>query len=280
MKISVLSGKGGAGKTFISVNLAFAAKNAAYIDCDTEEPNGRLFLKPVNCQATEVFRLLPGFDKQKCSLCRKCVDFCRFNALACAGGELVLFSEICHSCGACVYLCPNGAVLEQKHAVGVVEHGKSGDINVVTGILNTGEASAMPVIKAALQKGQGLNELLIIDCPPGSGCAVIESVAASDCAIIAAEPTAFGFHNFLMVYKLVRLLKKPLYVVINKEDTPYKPLNDFCAQNNVSVAARIPYSHKLAQLGSKAFVAAEESDEYLKLFRSILTTVGAFKGAA
>lgn len=273
MKIAVLSGKGGAGKTFVSVNLAAAAGRASYIDCDVEEPNGRLFLRPRDVQQTPVYSMIPEFDTGRCSGCRECVDFCRFNALVYVGERPMVFPEVCHSCGGCTLVCPTGAVREAKRPVGTVETGQYGDVRVVTGILNPGEVSAVPVIKAALKAGCSDEELTIIDCPPGSGCSVLESVSQADYCILVAEPTAFGLHNFQMVAELVQILKKPWGVVINKEEGVYPPLEEFCARNAAPVLARIPYSQKLAGLVADGQLACSRDNETGKLFARLLYAV-------
>lgn len=275
MNIAVLSGKGGTGKTFVSVNLAVAAQRATYIDCDVEEPNGHLFLKPKPVQVTPVNTLLPDFTADKCTGCRKCVDFCHFNALAFIKGKPKVFPEICHSCGGCVTVCPASAVTERAHPVGRMEHGVHGSISVVTGILNLGEASAVPVIRAALAQGFTGEGHTIIDCPPGSGCPVLESVSASDYCVLVAEPTAFGLHNLQMVVEMVQLLKKPCGIVINKMDGPYEPLEDFCRQSGISVLCRIPYSETLARLNAAAQIASEQDESTRTLFDTLLRRVEA-----
>ena len=176
-------------------------------------------------------------------------------------------------CGGCALVCPQKAVSEKKRPVGVVEHGKHQNIDVITGILNTGEVSAVPVMKAAMNAGMHLHDLTLIDCPPGSGCSVMESVMEADCCLLAAEPTAFGFHNFKMVYELVRLLKKPCFVVVNKQDVPYLPLEEFCRQNHTQILLRIPYCKELAGFGASAALASEESPEYRKLFKELLEKI-------
>ena len=275
MKIAVLSGKGGTGKTFVSVNLAVAAQSATYIDCDVEEPNGNLFLKPNNVTVTTVHTLLPDFDADKCNGCRKCVDFCHFNALAFIKGRPKVFAEICHSCGGCMIVCPAGAVTEHKHPVGRTEHGTHGKQTVVTGILNLGEASAVPVIRAALADGLTGEGHTIIDCPPGSGCPVSESVSASDYCVLVAEPTAFGLHNLQMVVEMVRLLKKPCGIVINKMEDPYEPLEDFYRQSGIPVLCRIPYSETLAKLNADAHIAYEHDESTRVLFDTLLKRIEA-----
>ena len=275
MKIAVLSGKGGTGKTFVSVNLAVAAQSATYIDCDVEEPNGNLFLKPENVTVTTVHTLLPDFDADKCNGCRKCVDFCHFNALAFIKGKPRVFAEICHSCGGCVLVCPTGAVTEHKHPVGRIEHGAYGKLTVVTGILNLGEASAVPVIRAALADGFKGEGPMVIDCPPGSGCPVLESVSASDYCVLVAEPTAFGLHNLQMVVEMVKLLKKPCGIVINKMEYPYEPLEDFCRQSGIPVLCRIPYSETLARLNAAAQIAYEHDESTRMLFDTLFKRIEA-----
>jgi MinD superfamily P-loop ATPase len=270
MKLAVLSGKGGTGKTFVSVNLAAAAGKAIYIDCDVEEPNGRLFLRPESLTSKTINIKQPVFDSEKCTGCRQCVDFCRFNALIYVKTKPMLFSEVCHSCGGCRLVCPSGAVSETEKPVGNVECGKSGDIRVVTGCMDLGEATGTPVIRAALAEAPDTDDLTVIDCPPGSACSVMESVQAADYCLLVAEPTAFGLHNFKMVYELVSLLHKPCGVVINKADGEYPALEAFCRGHGIPVLCRIPYTEKLAMLGASGQIAALADSEYAEMFRSLL----------
>jgi len=273
VKVAVLSGKGGTGKTFVSVNLAAAAHNATYIDCDVEEPNGNLFLKPKNVTETTVYTLLPDFHEDQCNGCRKCVDFCHFNALAFIRGKPKVFAEICHSCGGCRLVCPTGAVTERKRPIGRVACGTYGELRVVTGVLNLGEASAVPVIRAALADGLTGEKHSMIDCPPGSGCPVLESVSASDYSVLVAEPTAFGLHNLQMVVDMVRLLQKPCGIVINKLDAPYEPLEDFCRQSGIPVLCRIPYRETLARLNAAAQIAYEQDESCRVFFDALLKRI-------
>lgn len=248
MTVAVLSGKGGTGKTFLSVNLAAAAEQAVYIDCDVEEPNGRLFLRPRAVEQRAVTTPLPAFDGARCDGCRRCVDFCRFHALVYVKGKPMVFPDVCHACGGCSLVCPQGAVREEARTVGAVETGARDGIQVVTGILNTGEASAVPVIRAALAAGLGQEDTTIIDCPPGSSCSVMESVAQADYCVLVTEPTAFGLHNLRMVQELVTLLGKPRGVVLNKAEGDYPPLEQFLKETGGIILASIPFSPELAAL--------------------------------
>lgn len=273
MKIAVLSGKGGTGKTFVSVNLAAAATSSMYIDCDVEEPNGRLFFRPEGIRVETVSVMLPVFDAALCDGCRKCVDFCKFNALVYIKEKPMVFPGICHSCGGCALVCPQRAVSETPRPIGVIETGASGNTTVVTGVLEPGEVSGVPLIRAALKKSEDVEGLVVIDCPPGSGCSVLESVSAADYCVLVAEPTAFGLHNLAMVLELVRLLGKPCGVVINKTEGQYLELENYCASQGADILCRIPYSSELATWGAKARIAGRESKEMALVFRGLLKKI-------
>lgn len=271
MKIACLSGKGGAGKTLAAVNLAYAAENATYIDCDVEEPNGHLFWKPEQVQRTTVCTRLPAFDASKCTGCKQCVQFCRFHALMYIKEKPMVFPEVCHNCGGCQLVCPEGAICEQDKPVGVLEIGRSGSVRVVSGILNPGEASGIPLIRQALAQA---GPLTILDCPPGSACSVMECVMAADFCLLVAEPTAFGFHNFQMVCELVSLLHKPMAVLVNKQDAPYEPLEAFCRQNGLPILARLAYDPQLAALAAQGQIAAQVRSSTRILFQDLLKKIG------
>jgi MinD superfamily P-loop ATPase len=266
-KIAVLSGKGGTGKTLVSVNLAAAAEKAAYIDCDVEEPNGHLFFKPGCVEEEEVTVNIPVIDKNLCTGCRKCVDFCRFNALALIKNQPVVFPEICHSCGGCALLCPEKAIREKKKIEGVLRKGVSGSVSVSTGILNTGEASGIPLIKKLL--GGDLPEkepFTLIDCPPGSACIVMESIREVDSCILVAEPTLFGVHNLGMVYELVRLFRKPHGVLLNKCSRGKIPPSGSARSGTSRSLGRIPLTGEAGNAERKRRNRGHEKRKIQKLF--------------
>ncbi|MHC1720323.1 MAG: 4Fe-4S binding protein [Clostridiaceae bacterium] len=273
MKIAVLSGKGGTGKTLVSVNLAAAAKEAVYIDCDVEEPNGYLFFKPENVISEKVSIKIPYADKTLCTGCRKCVDFCKFNALAYIKDMLIVFDEVCHSCGGCVLLCPQKAMLERDKVIGEVQKGASGNVTVITGILNTGEASGIPIIKKLLDYENPGKDYIFVDCPPGSACIVMESVRDADYCILVAEPTLFGVHNLNLVYELVKLFSKPFGVVLNKCLEEENPAEKFCIEKGIRILGKIPFDVELGTLNSNAQIVVRESERYRNIFTDLLTTV-------
>jgi len=273
MKIAVLSGKGGAGKTLVSVNLAAAAKEATYMDCDVEEPNGHLFFKPGKVHTEFVYNKIPVVDEQRCTGCRTCVDFCKFNALAYINGKLRIFEEICHSCGGCQLFCPEDALWEKNKAIGKIETGVSENVQVLTGVLNTGEASGIPIINRLFEAGQNTQNHTIIDCPPGSACSVMESIEDADYCVLVAEPTLFGAHNLKMVHELVTLFKKPHGVVLNKCVEGDNPSEEFCVNHNIRILEKIPYDTELGTLNSNAFIAVREQTAYRQLFSSLLQKI-------
>jgi len=273
MKIAVLSGKGGTGKTFVSVNLVAASSNAVYVDCDVEEPNGYIFFKPQELITQNVSVKIPVVDPNKCDGCRKCVEFCKFNALAYIGGKIIIFDDVCHSCGGCVLLCPQKAVSEKEKVIGKIETGISENVKAITGILNTGEASGVPIIKKLIDDISSNCNLNIIDCPPGSACVVMESIKDADYCILVAESTIFGTHNLNMVYELIRLFKKPFGVVLNKCIDGENPSEEFCIKHSIPILERIPFCSELGKANSNGLIAVREIPKYKELFSALLGKV-------
>jgi len=273
MKIAVLSGKGGTGKTFVSVNLADVAKNAVYIDCDVEEPNGHIFFKPENLESQNINVKMPLIYDDKCNGCRKCVDFCRFNALAFIKNKPILFSDICHSCGGCVLICPEKAISETEKIIGEIQKGTSENVTVMTGFLKTGEASGVPIINKLISKIPENCEISVVDCPPGSACVVMESIKDADFCVLVAEPTLFGTHNLNMVYELVKLFKKPFGVVLNKCIDGENPSEEFCKKNSINILEKIEFSSELGDINSNGLIAVREKEKYRGKFARLLEKI-------
>ncbi len=273
MKIAVLSGKGGTGKTLVAVNLASVSARSIYVDCDVEEPNGALFFKPKAIEETLVSVKIPVVDHEKCTGCRKCVDFCKFNALAFINHKVKVFDTICHSCGGCSLVCPENAIYEKDKVIGTVEEGYSEDVKVITGKLITGEETGVPIIKNLLERIKDEKVTTIIDCPPGSSCMVMESIKDADYCILVAEPTAFGVHNLTMVHELVRLFEKPYGCLLNKCLEGVNPSETFCEEHNIPIIARIPFDHQLGSLNSNGEIVSRNDLHYKTLFENLFESL-------
>lgn len=270
MKIAVLSGKGGTGKTFVSVNLSVTAPQALYVDYDVEEPNGHLFLKPEAVSTSKVVKRLPVFDAEKCTGCRACLDFCRFNALAYIKDKPMVFKDVCHSCGGCELICKHGAVSEEAVEIGHIDVGMHNHVEVASGFLNIGEASGIAIIQGLLRHADAYKgDNIVIDCPPGSACSVVESIQDADYCILVAEPTVFGAHNFEMVHELVTIMNKPCGVVINKAEEGNTLMDDICAEKGLKVIAKIPYRKETARAGANGQIAVEIDAHLREVFADL-----------
>lgn len=276
MKIAVLSGKGGTGKTLVSVNLAVAAQKSLYMDCDVEEPNGYLFFKPQNVTEERVQVKMPEVDQNLCDGCRKCVEFCEFNALAHIHNKLLVFEEVCHSCGGCILLCPQKALTERDKEIGHIEIGKYEEVSVMTGVLNMGEASGVPIIKQMLElakESRFEQEVEVIDCPPGSACIVMESIKDADFCVLVGEPTRFGAHNLEMVHDLVKVFNKPHAVVLNKCLPGSNPSEEFCINKRIPILGKIPFDYEIGKLNSNGEILVKHSGDYQAFFEKILEQI-------
>lgn len=260
VNIAVLSGKGGTGKTFVATNLAWTIGKCTYLDCDVEEPNGNIFLNGVTTASKDVEVKVPVVDKEKCDGCRKCVNFCRFNALAYLYDRVLVFNNICHNCDGCALVCPQNAITYKELKVGEVSVNEYQDIKVVTGKMKVGTESAVSTIAATLNfKESGFN---IIDCPPGSACSVMEAVEDANYCIIVVEPTLFSYHNYLMVKELLEKLKLPYGLIINKDVESNIAYDDH-------IIARIPYRKEIGMLVADGKLAVEHNQDYLAIFEEI-----------
>ena len=187
---------------------------------------------------------------------------------------MIVFDEICHSCGGCIILCPEKALTEKEKVIGKVQKGTSDQVSIYTGILNTGEASGIPIIKRLLsENGLETDKMIFIDCPPGSACIVMESIKDADYCVLVAEPTLFGVHNLEMVYELVKLFHKPFGVVLNKCLKEENPAEKFCLENSIKILGRIPFDNSLGILNSNAKIAVREDEKYKTMFSELLDTV-------
>jgi MinD superfamily P-loop ATPase len=272
MIISIASGKGGTGKTTVSTNLSLSIGNVQFFDCDVEEPNANIFLKAKIKEHEEVFLNIPEIDKKKCDYCGKCSDFCAYNALAVVPNNILVFPDLCHSCGGCELVCPKKAITWNKRAIGIVEHGQTNGIDFYQGLLNVGESQAVPVIKA-LKRKINKSKNVIIDVPPGTSCPVIESISGSDYCILVTEPTTFGFHDLKLAIEVVRHMRIPFGVIINRDGVGDDKVEFYCKKENIPVLLKIPERKKIANLYSKGIALANESHEWHEMFGIVYSKI-------
>lgn len=269
MIISVASGKGGTGKTTVSTNMALAIEEQVrFLDCDVEEPNAHLFLHPEMESSCMVDTPVPQIDLERCSLCRKCMDICRFNAITVVGKKVLVFQELCHSCGGCLLVCPEDAITEVGRELGVVEHGKRDHIEFAHGKMRVGEAMSPPLIKE-VRKSEAEDGLTIIDAPPGTSCPVIAAVNGVDFVLMVTEPTPFGLHDLKLAVEAVKLLGIPSGLVINRSDLGTREVYEYAKEQGIPVLLEIPFDRKIAETYSRGKAIVEEMPEWTEKFRTL-----------
>jgi len=250
MIIAVASGKGGTGKTSVAVNMALSIEDVQLLDCDVEEPNAHLLLHPEISRTEPVYTLIPVVDEKLCDYCGKCGDFCQYNAIFVGSEKVLVFQELCHSCGGCAIVCPRKAIREEKHRIGTVKYGSTGDLEIVYGELNVGEPMAVPLIREVKNKIQN-GKTVILDSPPGTSCPVIETVKGSDFCILVTEPTPFGLHDLKITVQVLKDMGIPYGVVVNRAGLGDKEVYEYCKENGIPILLEIPYRREIAELYSR-----------------------------
>ena len=272
MKIAVASGKGGTGKTTISVNLALSLNNVQLLDCDVEEPDCNIFLKLPLINQEDVFLPVPEIDIKKCIFCGKCSEFCKYNALAIFPEDALVFTDLCHGCGGCFLVCPEHALKEKKKVVGVIEYSSSSDIHFIRGVLHIGEPMATPVIKA-VKKKIDKSKITVLDSPPGTACPVIETVSDCDFCILVTEPTPFGLHDVKLAVALTRILEVPCGMIINKAGIGDDAVHRFCKKESIPLLMEIPYSKTVAHLCSQGIPFVDKIPFWKERFQKVMCDI-------
>lgn len=272
MKIAVASGKGGTGKTTVSVNLALSLPHVQLLDCDVEEPDCNIYLQLPLAKLEDVSVPVPEIDKEKCTFCGKCSEFCQYNALAIFPQDALVFKDLCHGCGGCTILCPENAIKEKNKSIGIIESGSASSLEFLRGVLNIGEAMATPVI-AALKEKINSEKTVILDAPPGTACPVIETVSDCDFCILVTEPTPFGLHDLKLAVKLTRVLDIPQGVVINKTGVGDNSVEEYCRRHNIPVLMKIPHRREIAELCSEGIPFVKEIPSCRKEFQNLFSTI-------
>lgn len=275
MIVSVASGKGGTGKTLVATSLALSLKDTGrvqLIDCDVEEPNAHLFLRPVITHSEAVCIPVPKVDNEKCTYCGRCAEVCVYHAIAVVPKHVMTFLELCHGCGACSYLCPEKAIAEEGREIGVVESGHSDGVDFVQGKLNVGEAMAPPVIRKVRELANR-DGTVIIDVSPGTSCPVVEAVKDSDFCLLVTEPTPFGLNDLVLAVETVKELKIPCGVVINRAGVGDGKVEEYCGNESIPILLTIPLDTEIARLYSNGITLVAGmpmwKSDFVRLFEKI-----------
>ena len=275
MIISIASGKGGTGKTTVAINLALSMGDCQFLDCDVEEPNAHIFLKPQFTESRSVGIPVPQVDLEKCTYCGKCAEVCQFSAIAVIKKNVLIFPELCHGCGACSLLCPEDAITEVDRKIGVLEIGQSDGIRFIHGILEISEAMSPPLIKAVKEAAYN-DGTTIVDVPPGTSCPVIEAVRGSDFCLLVTEPTPFGLNDLILAVEMLRILKIPFGVAINRSDVGDEKVDEYCQKEEIPILLKIPMDRELAVEYSKGTPLVVAKPEWRGKFVELLERIEFF----
>ncbi len=285
MIISIASGKGGTGKTTVAVSLALSLKNIQLLDCDVEEPNAHLFIKPRIKEEIKAYILVPEVDESKCTYCGKCREVCAYHAIAVLPGNedkkgsILIFPHLCHGCGACSLLCPQGAIKEANKEIGVIENGEKNQLQFAHGRLNIGEAMSPPLIRQ-VKKYINPTRTVIIDAPPGTSCPVITAVKGSDFCVLVTEPTPFGLNDLILAVEVLRKLQIHFGVVINRCDIGDGKVEAYCKKEAIPVLMKIPFSREIAVSYSEGVPIVKKDNSYQDKFINLYLNVCAIKNEA
>jgi len=266
MIVSVASGKGGTGKTSVAVNMALSIRKVQLLDCDVEEPNAHILLNPSIHKIEHVYSLIPRISKELCSYRGECAKFCQFNAIFATSEKVLVFPELCHSCGGCAMVCPEKAISWEKNKTGVLKFGSVGNLELVYGELEVSKPMAVPIIKAVKKQAKS-SVNVILDSPPGTSCPFVETVKDSDFCLLVTEPTPFGLHDLKIAVEVLRKIAIPFGVVVNRAGIGDKSLYNYCAEEKIRILMEIPYQRSIAELYSKGIPFSLEMPEWEAKFQ-------------
>jgi len=296
LQITIASGKGGTGKTTVAVSLAYslaaAGGSVALLDCDVEEPNDHLFVRPSFAESHSVTVPKPVLDEDRCTLCGRCASACTFNAIAAMKKKLLIFPELCHACGVCSEVCPEQAIREEPFSIGTVRIGTTAPafpeapFIFADGTLTVGESQAPAVVRAVKTRvigridsdATGSEPVVLIDASPGTACPVVEAMRGSDVVLLVTEPTPFGLHDLKLAVSLSLQMGIPSAVVINRSVGRDGMIEEYCEEVGVPILGRVPFRREYAEVYSSGGLLAREDPALRPLLLGILDRARALKG--
>ena len=262
-QITVLSGKGGTGKTSLVACFATLTQKTVMTDCDVDAPDLHLLLKPEILHKKE-FKAsrVAMIDNEICIQCGKCEEHCRFKAIE----QLIIDPILCEGCGVCAYICQVDAVEIEKRISGYAFVSKTKYGPMSHALLNPGEENSGKLVTLVRQNAKKVAdtqnfELILNDGPPGIGCPVIASLGGVDLGLIVVEPTLSGIHDMKRALGLLNHFKIPSLVCINKYDINEENTDrivEFCGSNGVEFVGRIHFN----SIVTEAMVAGKTVIEY------------------
>jgi MinD superfamily P-loop ATPase len=266
-QLTILSGKGGTGKTSITASFAVLAKNAVVADCDVDAPDLHMLLHPEVIKTQEfIGSKVAIIDKAKCIKCGICKEKCNFDAIT---RDLKVDAIACEGCGVCVIACPADAIALTQRISGNAYISKTKYGFMSHAILHPGESNSGKLVTLVRQNAKILAEkenrnLIIIDGSPGIGCPVIASITGVDAALVVTEPTLSGIHDLERVLKLLDHFNVFPFVCINmydvNTDNTNKNLN-FCKETGIDVVGIIPFSPEVTEAMVNGKTVVEYSPE-------------------